>query len=394
MINYLKRILFCLFIALPMLSNAQIESEIKAYVDSSEIILNNGRKLLVQSVINSDYEKSVSVYNYLQNEAAKQSYLAFSYTDILYISLLSHNWKEWVDYAKNYEEKIALPVFQDNHYISDRLYNTIRDNAEQLEKDVAEASIGQEDKDLISIMIHVIKEKELGKEYNTLISQYKYNHKNTKYADFLDNFLPKPKTKMSWNWGMGTTIVSPKGKYGDNFYTNATLYMNTDFNISKVYGSLYMGGGNLALREPFVAEQQSQNTYFYAKDKFTYFEGGGQIGYFLARTEYIHLAPYASIGGSSLKSNIYDPDEEELEFHIVNTFTYGLGLHTQLKIYEGETSPYAMYGYYGYSPYPVKHHFALKVNVGYNILASHIYNEFKGNIFYAQIGIVWGMGDF
>lgn len=389
-LNRLRKFLFALVISMSCITNAQIENEIRSYVDSSEVILNNGRKLLIQSIIDKDFEKSTEVYNYLQTVAARQGYLAFTYTDILYVSLLSHNWREWIDYAKNYDEKIALPVFKDDHYISDRMYNMIKDDTEELEQAIDQSDIGQEDKDLMKIMTHIISKKELDKEYTTLLNNFKSNYQPSKYEDFVDNFAPKAVIKASWNWGMGTTVISPQGKYGDKFYTNATFYMNTDINISKVYGSLYMGGGSLMLKEPLSTTGYNFN----GKDRLSYFEGGGQVGYFLARTNYLHLAPYASIGGSSLKSNIYDTEEEEREFYVVNTFTYGLGLHTQVKIFEGEANPYGMYGYAYPTHYTVKQHIALKVNVGYNFLASHIYNQSKGNIFYAQIGLVWGMGDF
>jgi hypothetical protein len=40
-----------------------------------------------------------------------------------------------------------------------------------------------------------------------------------------------------------------------------------------------------------------------------------------------------------------------------------------------------------------KHHIALALNVGYDMI-SQSDDFFEGNLYYANIGIVWGFGDF
>ena len=52
--------------------HAQIANEIKSYIDSTEIVLNNGRRLMYHSLATADYQKANEVYVYLKAEAAKK----------------------------------------------------------------------------------------------------------------------------------------------------------------------------------------------------------------------------------------------------------------------------------------------------------------------------------
>ena len=61
-----KILLLSLFLFVSLnITIAQIENEIRAYVDSTELIVNNGRKLLVQQLDNENYIKVKEIYNFL-----------------------------------------------------------------------------------------------------------------------------------------------------------------------------------------------------------------------------------------------------------------------------------------------------------------------------------------
>ena len=52
-----NKLLFAIFILLFNFANAQIGNEIKTYVDSTELIINNGRKMLVNTLSVKNIEK-------------------------------------------------------------------------------------------------------------------------------------------------------------------------------------------------------------------------------------------------------------------------------------------------------------------------------------------------
>lgn len=379
-----------LLLLLPLTTiQAQIDDEIIAYVDSTEIILNNGKKLLLDSFAKLDKAKATEIYYYLQEVAIKQGYLAFSYNEILYINLLCQNYNEWFDYIRNYENKINLPIHEVNDPFTYRLHTLTVNNSSTILANSSE--LNKEQQALIELFLYVVKQDQLSNGYNHLLSDFKKTYQDSKYKAFVYNYLPKAPKNESLSWYMGPAIISPSGNFGENFYTNAVFYLGVDFNFSNIYTSFYMNGGGLNVEKPFTIGENQFEKY----DRFSYFDAGMQVGYRLLNTSWVQIAPYITIAGGSLRTDMYEgADYKGLEVDVMGTFIYGTGIHTLIKLYSGSTTPYSSYMNGYYTPYPIKHYFALKINGGYNILANSRYTKTKGNILYSQIGIVWGMGDF
>lgn len=76
--------------------DAQINKEIKAFVDSTELIVNNGSKMLEAKIIENDFVKGREIYDYHTEITAGKTYSALDYIGtciwvrgILIISLLT-----------------------------------------------------------------------------------------------------------------------------------------------------------------------------------------------------------------------------------------------------------------------------------------------------------------
>lgn len=383
-----KCTLFLLLLFLAPL-HAQIENEILAYSDSTELILNKGKKMMMKSLLTKDYSKASEIYYYLQEIAIKQGYLAFSYSDILYINLLSRNYVECLDYIKNYDIKIDLPIHQSDPQLTYQLYTLTQRNAKSIIQDAKIYTVEQQT--IIKLFLYVVKQENLSNEYGHLKRQFQKDYPSSIYSSFTTKYLPEIPARESWNWSVGTSFISPVGNFGDNFYTNAVFYMGSDFNINRIYASLYLNAGHLSVETPFAINEKQ----FEKHDHLSYFDGGLQVGYQLYYNNWLHIAPYATLAGASLKSDIYSSIEHDnLEISILNTLAYGGGLHTMIKLYESETNAFYNYNMETYTPYPIKSYFALKFNIGYNLLNNSRYTSTNGNILYTQIGIVWGIGDF
>jgi len=111
------------------------------------------------------------------------------------------------------------------------------------------------------------------------------------------------------------------------------------------------------------------------------------LGYFIDDSEVLNLAPYINIVKTSIESNKFGPLEKDKEYVLINDFTYGLGCRAEIKLAQFQ----AKYSYY--EMFNPKHHIALALNVGYDMI-SQSDDFFEGNLYYANIGIVWGFGDF
>jgi hypothetical protein len=161
-----------------------------------------------------------------------------------------------------------------------------------------------------------------------------------------------------------------------------------DFNVDRVFTSLYLNATNLKLKEPFTAISSYDTLDFTLDEKFSYLDGGLKAGYFFIRNHRFHLAPYISISGSFLESMRYDdPDDNDLEYEVFNSFTYGAGLHTEVKLLHFATSNYYYYG-------GTDSHLSLKLEAGMNKMAKFKDPYAVGEITYITCALVWGFGQF
>ncbi|MCF8232152.1 MAG: hypothetical protein K9J27_08185 [Bacteroidales bacterium] len=166
--------------------------------------------------------------------------------------------------------------------------------------------------------------------------------------------------------------------------------MSIDFNVGDVYTSLLLTGGSPKLEAPFTASSQNQSFDFEKGEQFSYLEAGLNVGYFLVRSENFHLAPYGNISSTTLESDIYD-DEDKDEVELINSFTYGFGVHTEIKLTEWEnTNSY----YYSYGGKASKSFLSLKIEGGHNLITNAEDDMFEGNVSYARVSLIWGFGDF
>ena len=202
--------------------------------------------------------------------------------------------------------------------------------------------------------------------------------KESEYSDFLKFVMPSPQTTASLDIFVGTGYINPTSKLENYFNGNAVFSMSVDFCINKIYASFYVNTTSFSLKQPFSATTKYETLDFRKGDRLSYFDGGLLAGYFVIQNKRFHVAPYATIAGGHLQSNIYSDSKEhkDKDIYIFNSFICGPGLHTEIKLLD-----------YDY-------HIALKLELGYNFITTFKHNEFEGNLFYAKAGIVLGIGNF
>jgi len=111
-----------------------------------------------------------------------------------------------------------------------------------------------------------------------------------------------------------------------------------------------------------------------------------QVGYLLVRNKRLHLAPYVSVYGSSLVSNLYeDVDDDDKEMTVYDSFAPGLGLHTECLVYQFKSAN----AYYG----TMDGYLSLRFDAGANLITKSPAGM-DGDILYAKLGFVFGMGAF
>jgi len=391
-------IFFLLFLIIPE-SKAQIDREIKSFIDSTELIMNNGRKLLVQSLISKDELKAGKVYYYLNDVADKRNCNFMYFNEELYTLLLLKNYRGFFDLVSNMGKNGKIGDcynFSENY--STKLYMLMKKEADLIQSDIESQDLNEENKALLKIFFYYVKNETVDEYYSSLIKDFKTKYKQSPYMNFITGFLPAPIFKGSFAYAFGATSVSFNGDLKSVITPGILFHMSMDFNVNRIYSSMSfdIGGVNLLQSVSFKNNETNEIKTFQKDDYFSYAGGGLNFGYFLVRKKPFHFAPFVGIGGYTLESTLYK-DEYTPEYQIFNSFCFSPGIHTELKITEikmgqNYSNLYGMENYnwmYGQS----KSYLSLKLDAGYN-LYTNLTPGFNGNSMFFKLALVWGIGEF
>ncbi len=365
---------------------AQILDEIKSYVDSSEFIVNNGRKMLINKIAGNEYEKTREIYIYLTELTAGNNYSAFSFTEDLWINILVGSWGNITELMINYNQDGHKKIYPETFEIVSALYDKVTKECDLLSFECLNSELDFESKKVMDLLFYMLKTGTADQVYNSKLKEFRKSFPESKYNDFINGFLPGIKIKTSFAWSIGSGINYFTENLAEDYKPNASVNMSFDFNIGRVFSSFYLRGTNMKLKIPFSILSNTGMIDFEYNEKFHFFDAGVKAGYFMVRNNYFHVAPYLSASGSVFESTLYDTESDGDEYQILNCFTYGAGLHTEVKIKEFEYKN--MYGY------GTNNFISLKLEGGYNIFTKFKDNYFKGNNPYITVAFVWGMGDF
>lgn len=385
-----KPVILIFFVFLAYMSNAQIEEEVKNFVDTTRQTVNNGRQLLVKEVKDGNYSKAIKVHDYLKKVTSDDTCSPFTYSEELHFFIITTQWDDLVNQAVNindYRKTLCYPRLESIGY---SLYHKIKNNIDEYSKKIMKSDLTQEEKDLFGIYIYLLKNEERDKTYNQKLKDFRDKYEKTKFDDFISGYLPPLWRKYSFTIGFGSSGFFPKAPLQESFPETAMFSMSLDFNVGDVYTSLLLTGGSPKLEAPFTASSQNQSFDFEKGEHFSYLEAGLNVGYFLVRSENFHIAPYGSISSTTLESDIYD-DEDKDEVELINSFTYGFGVHTEIKLTEWENT-YSYY--YSYGGKASKSFLSLKIEGGHNLITNAKDEMFEGNVSYARVSLIWGFGDF
>jgi len=366
---------------------AQIEKEIISYIDSSEYIVENGRKFLMNRLSASDHEKAKEIYQYLEDYSASKKYAAFSYTEGLYVNLLTGNWQALTAYMKDYKHIHHQVPEPKNEDMTLWLNRKIALSSDSLWAICSQSDLDQESKDLIQIMLHLMDKDIPDDSYFSMLNSYEKRYKKSSYHDFITSFLPSANSKGSISLSMGSGTIFPTEQLGDYFSSNASFNISIDLNFNKIFTSLYVQSCTLKVEKPFATISEFDLRDFSLNEPFYYSDAGIKIGYFLIRSNRFHLAPAITFAGAKLKSTRYDDayNEEDKEFVVLNSFVLGPALHTEIKLF-------------GYKPKRYNNsqnkYVSIKLEGGYNYITKTNYPVFKGNTPFVSMALAWGTGYF
>ncbi|MFV0391565.1 MAG: hypothetical protein ACK5KP_06765 [Paludibacteraceae bacterium] len=390
-----KKIILPVLLFLPLFQSfAQIEREIIHYVDTTELLVKNGRKMILEEVQKYNFTKTHDIYALLNKKTSERYCDAFSYDEHLLISLLTSDWDSFTQKAKNVKSNKTIRCRFSSQNMRNELYNEVAKNHLIFNERVQSANITREDKAFIGIYLTLFQQNQNEKDYADKLKSFEKKYKRSAYNDFIDTYLPVPMYQKSMAISFGGFGVLPQDKLKNYFSEGIGWGIDLDFCIKKIYASVHMNTATTNLLIPFEANSTDGTYYgFLAGDEFKYVQAGLKGGYFIVRSNRFHVAPYVSGGYTTLTSDVFKSEEgeEDSELKVFNSFYAGAGLHTEFKLFEyngRKSQPY----------YNVRHpssgYLSLKLNAGYNYIIDQKIDVFRGNTAYASLSLVLGVGKF
>ncbi|MDR1764474.1 MAG: hypothetical protein LBR64_11105 [Dysgonamonadaceae bacterium] len=382
-VKYISFAAIMLFFA-PAALNAQIENEIKSFVDSTEMMVINGRKMLTRHIQEGDYNKIAEIYDYLTGLTSEDDCEAFSYNEKMLIDLLLGDWNGFLTKAEHLTDKKLPMCYYTHDHVASALYDKVKSEYAILAVETQNSNLSDEDKALLDLFLYAV-ENDNNQEYEAKLKDFKKKYPQTLYKDFVRYYLPQPEFSAAIPISLGAAEIFPTGNLGAYFKPATGFSIAIDYYVNKVFVGFQVTGGKMKLRTDLLSDKTGYPVDFYANDKFSYYDGGLLAGYNILKTKSLHIAPYIYLGGSSLMSDLYEKSEDDdLEYHIFDSFFFGPGLRSEWKIVD--------FGKENTSMGRAGNYLSLRFDAGYNFPVKFDFKPARGGVFYTRLSLVWWIG--
>ena len=379
-----KRLLFSALMLFAVLNSAkaQLEQEIEAFVDSTEILVIDGREMMLQYVQAGNFERIAEIFEFLNERTQAYDCNAFTYQESLYIALLINNWNDFLTRAERFSETTRIPLcvpLRDRQLVN-ALYAQLQNDALWLSNNVLVAGLTIEEKDLLQLFFHVLKHG-VDETYNRKLRIFRREYPQSRFNDFIRNYLPDIFIGGGMGFGIGASQIFPTGGLS-NFFAPATAFnMTFDVNYSDFIFGFHLDYGSMRLNRPLLISKTNFDYDFLGNERFRYFDFGFHAGYTLFRNNWFEFLPFINMSGTRLRSNLFDAEYLDDEFKVINSFTVGSGLRSEFRLLNSSD------GFFFRSV-------SLRLEAGYNIPVSFRFRYARGNIFYTRIALVRRIRDF
>ncbi len=374
------------------LSYAQIEKEILNYVDTTDLLANNGRKMLGKALIDNDSDKAEEIFLFLDTMQLHNNKRVFGKFERIRIDLLLHRWEDLDNELQNFGDVYNEAWYPDATPLRDILYEECIIHADELKIAVHIDNNDPEFVDFIEIFIVFLSDTEKSYDFMNMLTEYNKKYPDTPYQQFInhlsgrsiDSSYSEPK-RTYWGLAIGSGYMGNTGGLSNYFDGCAVFSANMDFCFGNVWGAMNANVGSGKLKRQIEGFVNDKNTIFEKGESFNISNVGFRGGYMVVTTPHFNLSPFGDFGLYSIQSRMYDSDSKMDEYKPVSSFKYGGGIQCQLKLFNWNIHE----GYYTMGTF-----IALQLSAAYNLHTSQDKPEYKGDIYVLEARLVWGIGNF
>ena len=378
--NLKTTLLVIVFFAFLDTANAQqIEQEIVSFMDS-EILINNGRRMMTQYVQTQNFERVAEIYHFLNERTLADNCVAFTISEELLITALIKNWDYFFTIAEYFSDiaeiNLCTPI-HDNSLI-DALFSEVGNNISQILENALATDLTLEEIQLLELYLYLI-ERGTGETYRQKLRAFRRQHSQSKYNDFVRNYFPRVPVRMDVGLSIGATQVFPTGGLSNYFSSATAVNFAGDFRFNRLFFGVQFDAGGMRLSSPLLSSATNYRHDFREGDRFLYVGLSVPVGYTLIRHNRFELTPFVNFAGvTTIMSTLYSNANADNEFIVMDSFTVGIGLRTEFQFASINLNNDSI---------------NFRFDVGYNRPASFHYTPARGNLFYTRAGIVWWFGN-
>ena len=376
-----------LFAFLNTANAQQIEQEIISFVDDTEVLINNGRRMMLQYVQARNFERVAEIYHFLNERTSEKNCAAFTISEELHIAVLTNNWENFFAIAEHFSsmERINLCAPIHDNLLTRTLHSEVENNASQLFENALAADLTLKEKQLLELYFYVVQHG-VDETYRRKLRAFRREHSQSEYNHFVRNYLPDAPIRWATGFSMGAVQVFPTGNFSSYFAPATGFHFSGDFSINRFYFGFQGDIASMRLNLPLLRSATGHHYNFQTGDRLLYEKVTLSVGYTVMRNNRFELTPLIGIGGTTLRSNLYLPRYRNAELTVVNSFSVTPGLRAEFQL-----AQFQWYDWWRRTSVPSS--INLRFDVGYNIPTSFNYTQARGNTFYARVGIVWWSGN-
>ena len=327
-----------LIFALSVFSQEDIKSEILSYSDSTELIIRNGRKLIVDKIIAGDHQGAASTLNFLKENTDKRYVILYPGEELL-VSLATRNFPLFLFNAKNFNtllEGKTRSVAGEN--IMNELQEYLLNEMPFITEDLQNIQMEEKYKEIIRIYIRYYTNESMT-ELNKTIRDYEKSYPNSEYSDFLTELKRLTSTaRMNFVFGYGNEFLN-----GDiaEVFTNRLHVMNIEIDgfINQLYLSLFIGGSISRVNANTDLPVKNKDWIHAKEEKVSNLKYGMKIGRTVFSNQRLNVYPYISIGGyemNSQSSEFENKDSDNPKDNLTGSFFTGFGIASDIVLKKWE----------------------------------------------------------
>lgn len=315
-----------LIIAGNLFAQTDIKNQIIAFTDSTEIMIRNGRKLILEKTVTGNHHEALETLNYLKNNVDNNYVILYPSEELLF-SLATSNFELFLYNAKNFNNLMEgkTKAIQANE-IGIPLQEYIFQEMDLIKKDLANSKLSEENQQFIQLYIDYY--EGIDKlTVNKSIKNYKKTYPKTEYNYFLNEL--KQYTSTSYiNFCIGYGHEFLNGNISNSFDSHFQI-MSLEFEgfVNQTYFSLFMNGSVSKIYSKIDMPVLKTDLTQKAGDEAFSLKYGVKLGRSWYSNKTFNAFSYLSLGGYQMnaqKSNFENYDSTT-KFKLSDSFFTGVG---------------------------------------------------------------------